>query len=151
MAYSTKEKRKAYGDSPDGRAKLRARQRKYNNSVKGKATKAREMAKPEMYGKHRARIAAASRYARTGITQEMFDSMLALQDNKCAVCSNPFTSTIDAHADHDHGTGKPRGILCRRCNLAEGLVRGVGLLPASFGERLQRYIDHPTVELLDLA
>ena len=151
MAYSTKEKRKAYDDSPEGRAKLRARQRKYNNSVKGKAAKAREMAKPEMYAKHRARITAASRYTKTGITQEMFENMLALQGNRCAVCDNPFSGTKDVHADHDHATGKPRGILCSRCNTAEGMVRAVGLLPASFGERLQRYIDHPTAELLDLA
>lgn len=34
----------------------------------------------------------------------------------CAVCA----STEQLVGDHDHATGKPRGILCRNCNLAIG-------------------------------
>lgn len=34
----------------------------------------------------------------------------------CAVCA----STDQLVGDHDHATGKPRGILCRNCNLAIG-------------------------------
>lgn len=34
----------------------------------------------------------------------------------CAICA----ATEELVGDHDHATGKPRGILCRNCNLAIG-------------------------------
>lgn len=34
----------------------------------------------------------------------------------CAICRTP----EELVGDHDHKTGKPRGILCRNCNLAIG-------------------------------
>lgn len=37
----------------------------------------------------------------------------------CAICG----AESDLVGDHDHGTGKPRGILCRNCNLAIGNMR----------------------------
>ena len=40
--------------------------------------------------------------------------MLAAQDGKCAIC----LTASAAHIDHDHATGKVRGMLCFRCNAA---------------------------------
>lgn len=37
-------------------------------------------------------------------------------DQWCAICA----STEQLVGDHDHATGKARGILCRQCNLAVG-------------------------------
>lgn len=37
----------------------------------------------------------------------------------CAICER----TEQLVGDHDHATGKPRGILCRTCNLALGNMR----------------------------
>lgn len=55
-----------------------------------------------------------------GVTPEWFEAKLKEQGGCCALCHK----TFDLHSglprnlcvDHDHGTGKPRGILCRRCN-----------------------------------
>lgn len=51
-----------------------------------------------------------------GITLEQFQALLASQDNKCAICRNPFANSKDAHVDHCHKTQLVRGVLCYRCN-----------------------------------
>ena len=46
-------------------------------------------------------------------------------DSKCAVCG----STKNLQVDHDHETGKYRGILCHRCNTLVGrLEKGQDIL-----------------------
>ena len=51
-----------------------------------------------------------------GLTLEDFEAMLASQGGGCAICGKP---DVD-HVDHDHQTGRVRGILCFRCNVAIG-------------------------------
>ena len=47
--------------------------------------------------------------------------MLDNQKNKCAICGNELISDKrETHIDHNHKTGKVRGILCSQCN------RGIG-------------------------
>ena len=60
-----------------------------------------------------------SRLKRYGLTAEQFDRMVASQQNRCAICRKEFILTIPA-VDHDHKTGKVRGLLCSKCNLALG-------------------------------
>ena len=55
-----------------------------------------------------------------GITPAEFDAMLKKQDNKCAICKNPFISSRGTHVDHDHTYGYVRGILCTTCNVGLG-------------------------------
>jgi hypothetical protein len=56
-----------------------------------------------------------------GITPEDYEDMVAAQDGKCAICATADTSP-DAWfcVDHDHTTGKVRGLLCRTCNTSIG-------------------------------
>ncbi len=49
---------------------------------------------------------------RYGITAQHADQMLAEQDGNCAVCREAPAS----HVDHDHATGRVRGLLCCNCN-----------------------------------
>lgn len=44
------------------------------------------------------------------------EAMLAEQDGRCAIC----LTAQAIHIDHDHATGKVRGMLCFRCNAALG-------------------------------
>jgi len=54
-----------------------------------------------------------------GITLEEFRERLSKQDGLCAICSlEPGT-----HLDHNHATGKIRGILCNTCNRGLGLFK----------------------------
>lgn len=56
-----------------------------------------------------------------GITQEEYDRLFQLQNGKCAGCGKTLDSNLCV--DHDHGTGKVRGLLCKGCNLAIGNVK----------------------------
>ena len=48
-----------------------------------------------------------------------------MMNEGCAICgANPLIdSKVVLHIDHDHKTGKVRGILCNSCNLALGHLR----------------------------
>lgn len=56
---------------------------------------------------------------RYGIGQADFEYLLAEQGGVCAICeaANP------EHVDHDHATGRVRGILCFNCNGGLGQFR----------------------------
>jgi Recombination endonuclease VII len=53
-----------------------------------------------------------------GLTLEAFDELLEAQGGGCAICGNPDADNVD----HDHATGRVRGILCFNCNLAIGHI-----------------------------
>jgi hypothetical protein len=57
-----------------------------------------------------------------GLTPEQYGAMLAEQGNACAICRSPEWPGKGnrPHVDHDHATGKVRGILCGRCNFGLG-------------------------------
>ncbi len=52
-----------------------------------------------------------------GITPEEFDEMAADQRGLCLVCEE---KPERLYVDHDHATGKVRGLLCVNCNFALG-------------------------------
>lgn len=61
---------------------------------------------------------------RYGIEAEEYDRLLKSQDGRCAICrtDRPGGRYNDKLLiDHDHATGKIRGLLCQRCNGALGL------------------------------
>ena len=58
-----------------------------------------------------------------GITPEEYDRMLAEQKGCCAICGRPRSDFKKRLAvDHDHETGKIRGLLCPRCNIKLGVL-----------------------------
>jgi hypothetical protein len=52
-----------------------------------------------------------------GVTDAEYARLLAAQDGHCALCPNT-PKTRRLHVDHDHATGRVRGLLCYRCNRA---------------------------------
>lgn len=64
-----------------------------------------------------------------GLSISAYREMLDKQKNRCAICGAHFVAvaegrrTIRAHIDHDHSTGKVRGLLCRNCNWMLGQAR----------------------------
>ena len=55
------------------------------------------------------------------LTNELYEQKLKEQDNKCGICKEELKQGIRTiAADHDHKTGRFRGILCNSCNLAYG-------------------------------
>ena len=58
-----------------------------------------------------------------GITESQYAKMFDTQQGLCAICHRPETvfdnrsgRTRPLAVDHDHATGKIRGLLCSRCN-----------------------------------
>lgn len=65
-----------------------------------------------------------SYYLRTyGISLNEYNDMLVKQNYVCLICSNQETTkhgdkVIKLSVDHNHITGKVRGLLCKKCNAA---------------------------------
>ncbi len=64
------------------------------------------------------------------LTTDAYNDLLKSQDNKCAIClceqnSSAYGVNISEHfaIDHDHRTGKVRGLLCNTCNRALGMFK----------------------------
>jgi len=94
------------------------RHRKYRQSAKG-----RETQKRWWYWKH------------YRLTLEAFEALWEKAEGKCPVCSIPMErqsrAGTAACVDHDHQTGKVRGIVCRKCNnrfLGTGSAEHLALL-----------------------
>lgn len=67
-------------------------------------------------------------YRRYGLTKEQFDALLQSQQGVCAICQQPETVIVRGrlrplHIDHDHTTGRVRGLLCSACNTAIGKMK----------------------------
>lgn len=54
-----------------------------------------------------------------GISLDIYQQMLIAQNNCCAICRSlvPGAKKTYFYVDHDHDTGKVRGLLCMKCNL----------------------------------
>jgi len=68
-----------------------------------------------------------------GLTVEQFETLLAEQDNRCAICrTDELPKRGSWHVDHNHVTGRVRGILCHGCNVSLGHFRDrIDLLEAA--------------------
>lgn len=100
---------------------------------------------------HKARkdlyLVSASTLAVHKITAIDFQSMLLIQDMKCAICARnffdlPFVQKThqkelkpNINIDHDHRTNLVRGLLCDECN------KGLGFMKDNIG-RLQAAISY---------
>lgn len=58
---------------------------------------------------------------RYGISEEQFVEMYTYQNGSCAICEKPITPK-QSLVDHCHDTKFIRGLLCRKCNFAIGLL-----------------------------
>lgn len=53
---------------------------------------------------------------RWGLSVDEYQKMSEAQDHRCAICRQPESENRSMAVDHDHSTGKIRGLLCRPCN-----------------------------------
>jgi hypothetical protein len=65
------------------------------------------------------------RYKKLGVCNIKYEEMLTSQNGSCAICLSKLNSSryTKLAVDHDHLTGKVRGLLCMNCNTALGLMK----------------------------
>lgn len=77
----------------------------------------------------RAKVREANRQSHLkreyGLTAEAHKALLESHNNKCAICraDKDWGGRKYLSVDHDHKTGKVRGVLCNSCNVALGLLK----------------------------
>lgn len=82
--------------------------------------------KSKKYPKSSEQIKAGHLRCDYGITPEIYKRMLIEQNNVCAICGKEETvknykdKVSSLAVDHDHKTGKIRGLLCQKCNSGLG-------------------------------
>ena len=92
----------------------------YNNSKRGR--------------KNRRTSKLKSKY---NLTLEQHEQIYLAQDGRCVLCGDSVAYS-KVHTDHDHKTGRVRGLLCCKCNMGlgffgdsiEGLQRAIQYLRA---------------------
>ncbi len=76
-----------------------------------------------------------------GLSLPEFEFLVAVQTGRCAICGKDDGNRL--HVDHDHSSGRVRGLLCDSCNRAMGLFHED---PARF-EAAGRYLRRPQLPL----
>lgn len=67
----------------------------------------------------------AEQLKKYGLTEAGFAQLLKHCNGKCQICSEPPTKGRwpQLHIDHDHSSGRVRGLLCSNCNVGIGMLR----------------------------
>lgn len=63
---------------------------------------------------------------RYGLTEADYEALLERQGGGCAICGSPTVrdrTRNQLYVDHDHQTGRVRGLLCSPCNSGLGAFR----------------------------
>lgn len=114
MPWTDPKKRKEYQRQylarPEVKTKTRARNREYMRAW---------WAKEE----HRTTANERRRRLKFGLSEIEYAALFAASGGVCAVCKQPprgKKNNSKLHIDHDHQTGKVRGLLCHHCNCALG-------------------------------
>jgi hypothetical protein len=98
-----------------------------------------ERARSREYGRRNRPKILASRY---GVSDDFREALWIAQDKKCAVCRSgiELVGRWKTHLDHDHASGKIRGLLCRWCNLAIGHAKDSITLLRAMADYLEKYL-----------
>ena len=112
----SKEKRELYIKKwrKDNKKKISENNEKYRKNNKEKIAEQARKRYKENAPKELDRI----RLKRYGITGDEYRNILKKQGEKCPICNHDMTKNLSV--DHNHLTGKIRGIICNKCNLAIG-------------------------------
>ena len=83
---------------------------------------------------------------RCGLTLEEYDQLLSSQGGVCAICKTPpKPGGRRLNVDHDHKTGKVRGLLCHRCNRALPWMSDSSDRLRAAADYLEQYVANTTM------
>lgn len=114
MSYKDPVKQEAYYKT------YHAEYRRKNKDLLKRKQEAFYLANPQKRKEYTKRGKVWSKYR---IRWHQKEAMFLEQGNRCAICRSSSPGVKDWCVDHDHETGKVRGILCNNCNGALGLFK----------------------------
>lgn len=103
--------------------------------TKNKARRMKYANDEEFRNKHRAQVKEwqethkdkriAQRLRKYGISFDDYQKLLEKQNGKCAICGSNIGDSVGnrLYVDHNHKTGKVRGLLCSNCNFGIGSLK----------------------------
>lgn len=110
--------------NPERKRENDRRWRAANRAKLDEKDRAWREANPERYKAIRQRSAFRARLKKRGITLEEYEALLDQQEGRCGICrTDKAGAKKDWCIDHDHASGRVRGLLCHHCNVALGSVR----------------------------
>lgn len=89
--------------------------------------------------KHRAARRAYELQKSYGLSKEKFDALITAQGGGCATCGKADWGPRGPVVDHDHLTGKVRGVLCSNCNKALGFIKDDSKIVKAMGDYLKKF------------
>lgn len=142
-ACTNAERRRRYLASPEQQERQREHAARWYQENKERASASRK----EYYARTKSARARTGRDWRFrekyGITHDDYDAMVSAQGGLCAACGGEQQHGWKRLCvDHDHATGRVRGLLCDYCNRAVGLLRD----DASRAQRLADYLSRVPIE-----
>lgn len=100
---------------------------KYRRTYEARYTKLKESGEQSRRNKATYAKAKKDPYQRMkhlkkyGLTLEQYEAMHNAQGGVCLICGKPNQNNRILCVDHDHKTGKVRGLLCTSCNSKLGI------------------------------
>ena len=111
--YRTKEKKKKCIDSW-----RKENPEKYQEQYKNDITKQKCI---EYYRTNKDSVKNTYLQTNYGITLEEYNLLSEEQSKKCKICNQNCPTGKSLAVDHNHKTGKVRGLLCKNCNIGLGM------------------------------
>lgn len=125
MSLTKEQKRKYHQDyNKKNKDKIRAQRLRYYQKNRKKILRKQKKMWPSYFAANKERIIQrqknyyknVARFKYYGITKQEYETLLAKQKNRCAICRHRFGKKIYI----DHNSSRVRGLLCNTCNLDLG-------------------------------
>jgi hypothetical protein len=81
-----------------------------------------------------------------GLEEGDYERIKACQGGKCFICQRATGAARRLSVDHDHATGRVRGLLCRPCNDVLGHARD----DAEYFRRAVQYLQLPPASIMGI-
>ncbi|KKN77827.1 hypothetical protein LCGC14_0355640 [marine sediment metagenome] len=130
VTYFWPNKRKYDGLGSECKECQRIRINRWRKTPAGRASRKEEYRKQYETGK----ILKRQLRDKYSLTVDQYNNMFGEQGGLCAICDKSL-KYLKANVDHNHTTGKVRGLLCSRCNTLL-----VGLDDSAFLNRATKYL-----------
>jgi hypothetical protein len=111
--------------------------REYDQKDRIKNHEKKNLRARERYHSHRDEELARHRMESYGIDNATYFEMVVRQDGKCIICGD--VPNINLSIDHNHLTGKIRGLICNLCNIAIAKAKDSPKILRAMADYLEKF------------